>query len=99
MAANRILLALRIAALLRFAMMSMELYFERRNTALNEARYYRLSVERTLFGDWAVIREWGRIGRRGGQREHWCRSHAEAERLLADLAGERARRGYTQPAC
>ncbi|NBU58317.1 MAG: WGR domain-containing protein [Betaproteobacteria bacterium] len=79
-------------------MMSMEMYFERRNTARNEARYYRLSVERTLFGDWAVIREWGRIGRRGGQREHWCGSHGEAARLVSEFARERARRGYVTPA-
>ena len=26
------------------------------------ARYYRLSVVETLFGDWAMVREWGRIG-------------------------------------
>jgi predicted DNA-binding WGR domain protein len=31
----------------------------------NMARFYKLDVQPTLFGDWTVIREWGRIGRGG----------------------------------
>jgi len=33
--------------------------------ALNMRRYYRLSVQRDLFGRACLIREWGRIGARG----------------------------------
>jgi predicted DNA-binding WGR domain protein len=33
----------------------------------NMARYYRLDVQRDLFGAWCCIREWGRIGSRAGQ--------------------------------
>ncbi|WP_275949213.1 WGR domain-containing protein [Bradyrhizobium septentrionale] len=32
------------------------------------ARFYKLDVQPTLFGEWAVIREWGRIGRGGTVR-------------------------------
>ncbi len=32
------------------------------------ARYYVLSIEPSLFGDAALIREWGRIGRTGQRR-------------------------------
>ncbi|MEM1364057.1 MAG: WGR domain-containing protein, partial [Pseudomonadota bacterium] len=28
----------------------------------NKRRFYALSVQRTLFGEWALVREWGRIG-------------------------------------
>lgn len=42
-----------------------ETYLERIDHARNMARYYRLSVVKTLFGEWAMVREWGRIGRRG----------------------------------
>eukprot|EP01037_Dinobryon_pediforme_P016622 gene16622-16803_t len=28
----------------------------------NMARFYAIAIERTLFGDWAVVRRWGRIG-------------------------------------
>lgn len=32
----------------------------------NMSRFYKLDVQPTLFGEWALVREWGRIGR-GGQ--------------------------------
>ena len=28
----------------------------------NMARFYTMSVQPTLFGEWALLREWGRIG-------------------------------------
>ncbi len=31
----------------------------------NMARFYKLDVQPTLFGEWAVVREWGRIGQGG----------------------------------
>jgi predicted DNA-binding WGR domain protein len=34
----------------------------------NMSRFYRLDVQRDLFGAWAVIREWGRIGQPGRMR-------------------------------
>lgn len=34
--------------------------------ASNKRRFYALSVQRTLFSEWALVREWGRIG--GGGR-------------------------------
>ena len=36
--------------------------------ARNMARYYRVTVEPTLFGWSAVVRDWGRIGRSGRRR-------------------------------
>lgn len=69
-------------------------YLERIDRAKNMARYYRLSVVETLFGDWAVVREWGRIGRGGQSREEWCESREEAATLLEEHRATRARRGY-----
>jgi predicted DNA-binding WGR domain protein len=34
-----------------------ETYLERIDRAKNMARYYRLSVVETLFGEWAMVRE------------------------------------------
>jgi predicted DNA-binding WGR domain protein len=55
----------------------------------NMARYCELSVESTLFGDYAAVRRRGRIDSRGQARETWRRSPAEARgqappRLRAD---------------
>jgi len=47
----------------------MHLRLQRIDQTANTWRWYVLSVQRTLFGEWAVIREWGRIGNAGGQRQ------------------------------
>src|SRR5436305_600048 len=41
------------------------LVLERRDDSWNMARYYVLSIEPTLFGESALVREWGRIGSHG----------------------------------
>ena len=63
--------------------------------ARNMRRWYHLRIERTLFGDWALIREWGRIGNHGGQAmEEWLDTAEAAGRALQDLEGQKRRHGY-----
>lgn len=45
-----------------------EMHFQRKDPALNMARYYSLSLQPTLFGEIALVRMWGRIGTMGQQR-------------------------------
>jgi predicted DNA-binding WGR domain protein len=87
-------LPVRIAIGYDSCMLIQERYFERVDQAERMARYYRLSIARTLFGEWALIREWGRIGRRGQAREHWFASLEDAQGMLARQALIRLRRGY-----
>ena len=42
---------------------------ERREPVHNRLRFYAITVTRTLFDGWALIREWGRIGHPGIVRE------------------------------
>lgn len=58
------------------------------------ARFYCLSVERSLFGDVALVREWGRIGTRGKRRLDLFADAAKAEAALSKLAAAKVRRGY-----
>ena len=44
------------------------LVLERRNASRNMARFYVLAIEPTLFGEMALVREWGRIGSMGRRR-------------------------------
>ena len=44
------------------AMSLLHILLERIDPSQNMARYYVLSIEPTLFGDSALVREWGRIG-------------------------------------
>lgn len=62
---------------------------------LNQRRYYRLHVEQGLFGDWALVREWGRIGRSGQTRSDWFACETEAREAQQKLAGQKGRRGYS----
>ena len=62
--------------------------------ALNMRRYYRLSVQRDLFGRACLIREWGRIGAHG---QSLIESHEDEGRAITSLmrlAAHKQRRGY-----
>lgn len=58
------------------------------------ARYWRLSIETTLFGEIALVRSWGRLGGGGRSRTEIVASPAAADRLFTRLAGRKHRRGY-----
>ncbi|QLF72075.1 WGR domain-containing protein (plasmid) [Peteryoungia desertarenae] len=58
------------------------------------ARYGRLTAQPTLFGEWALVREWGRIGRGGQVKTITCPSESEAASSLATLSRQKTRRGY-----
>jgi predicted DNA-binding WGR domain protein len=47
----------------------------------NMARFYKLDVQPTLFGEWSLVREWGRIGRPGT-----VRVEVNLTRGVADIA-------------
>jgi predicted DNA-binding WGR domain protein len=58
------------------------------------ARFYAVQVVPTLFGSWALLREWGRIGSPGMLRTDWFATEAEAEAARARLVRKKIRRGY-----
>jgi predicted DNA-binding WGR domain protein len=65
--------------------------------AKNMRRFYRLSLEPTLFGDFALVREWGRIGAKGGRRqEEWYAAISDADVALIKALQRREARGYRQ---
>jgi predicted DNA-binding WGR domain protein len=60
----------------------------------NMARYYVLSLEPSLFGDTAPVRQWGRLGRSGRQRIDLFRQRAHAVETLEAWFARKRRRGY-----
>lgn len=48
----------------------------------------------TLFGEWAVMREWGRIGSPGTVRTDFYEDEGQAVTALAEIARKKQRRGY-----
>ena len=57
------------------------IHLTRTDPARNMARFYTMALQPTLFGEWALLREWGRIGSAG--RLVSCRSASEREAALA----------------
>jgi predicted DNA-binding WGR domain protein len=60
-----------------------------------QRRFYLLSVMRTLFGEWCLVREWGRIGAAGGQSKRtYFKSRKYCYAELQKVRSTKARRGY-----
>jgi predicted DNA-binding WGR domain protein len=70
------------------------LVLERRDPSCNMARFYVLAIESTLFGDAALVREWGRIGSLGRRRLDLHADMATAAEALDVWLDRKARRGY-----
>ncbi len=62
----------------------------------NMRRYYRLEIERDLFGAWCVVREWGRVGRAGQVRSAPFPTLSDAEAAMARQQRAKERRGYVR---
>jgi len=60
----------------------------------NMARFYALSIERSLFGEAILVRRWGRIGTHGRRREMWFGRAERALSALEELRRAKERRGY-----
>ena len=57
------------------------------------ARFYVLSLEETLFGDTALVREWGRLGTTGRRQLDLYEAQAQASEALESWLGRKLRRG------
>jgi predicted DNA-binding WGR domain protein len=58
------------------------------------ARFYTIAVMPNLFGEWRVVREWGRIGRDGALRETSFENKAGARQWAGLLQQAKRERGY-----
>ena len=67
---------------------------ERREPTHNRLRFYNIAVTRTLFGSWAMVREWGRIGQPGTVRETWFETETAASEAGEQVRQRKERRGY-----
>jgi len=70
------------------------IYLTKIEPARNMARFYLLDVQPTLFGEWTLVKEWGRIGRGGQSRRVSFVGRAEAEEAFGRAVKQRLRRRY-----
>ena len=64
------------------------------DTDKNMDRFYELTLQPTLFGDWAVVRRWGRFDSGGQKREVWFEAYATALTFMDRLHNKKRKRGY-----
>lgn len=64
------------------------------DSAKNMARFYAVAVEPTLFGQWAVVRRWGRINTYGSRAETWFDELPDAVECADTHTAAKLRRGY-----
>ena len=74
------------------------LVLDRRDPAANMARFYVLAIEASLFGDAALIREWGRVGTAGRRKIELYETEGGAMEALEMLAAAQAEAGLRHPA-
>ena len=67
----------------------------RRQDWLKGTRYYSSELRQNLFGQWVVLRRWGRVRAKQGQSlEHTCQNYQEGLTLLSAISKRRTQRGY-----
>jgi predicted DNA-binding WGR domain protein len=71
------------------------LVLDRQDANCSMARFYVLAIEPSLFGDTALMREWGRIGQPGQRRVEFHESPAQAAEALDTWLQRKRRRGYS----
>ncbi len=57
-------------------------------------RFYLMQVMPSIFGDWSLIREWGRVGSPGTVRNNWFETEREAVIAAQELCERKEERGY-----
>lgn len=70
------------------------IYLERHEPGKDVHRFYQLFVIPSLFGDWALIREWGRVGSPGTVRKDWFDTETAAIVAREKLALQKQKKGY-----
>lgn len=70
------------------------MHLKRIEPEANLNRFYRMEVVPGLFGDWGLVREWGRNGRSGQMRTDWFESEGQARDARLKLHMQKAKRGY-----
>lgn len=73
---------------------SFQLYSRKIDASQNMARYYMLTIKPTLFGETAVVRRWGRIGKAGGEMTEVFGTEKEAISRFLELLLQKRKRGY-----
>ena len=71
-----------------------QIYLERHDPDKNLHRFYQMFVTPGIFGDWSLVREWGRAGSPGTVRKDWFNTEEEAWVAGQKLREAKQKKGY-----
>jgi predicted DNA-binding WGR domain protein len=71
-------------------------HLHRRCPDRNMARFYAMTIERSLFGHFMLVRCWGRIGGHGQTKSEWFDDETQAKSRRDQLDRLKRRRGYQE---
>ncbi|MDO8845341.1 WGR domain-containing protein [Methylicorpusculum sp.] len=69
-------------------------YLVRHNDLENMHRYYTMTISPGIFGDWSLVRQWGRIGHPGMVKKDWFPSPEQALDAGAKIEEAKRKKGY-----
>ncbi|MDP2100268.1 MAG: WGR domain-containing protein [Gallionella sp.] len=70
------------------------IYLEHHDPDKNMHRFYQMYVTPGIFGDWSLVKEWGRKGSPGTVRKDWFDSEEEAWVAGKKLQQAKTKKGY-----
>jgi predicted DNA-binding WGR domain protein len=69
-------------------------YMVRHDSLENMHRFYQMTISPGIFGDWSLVREWGRIGSPGTVRKNWFDSEEDARIAGEQIMDAKRKKGY-----
>ena len=69
-------------------------YLIHHEDATNKHRFYQMFITPDLFGDWSLIKEWGRIGSPGTVRKEWFDTQEQAQAACEKIIKAKCKKGY-----
>jgi predicted DNA-binding WGR domain protein len=63
----------------------------------NRFRFYTISWQKTLWGEWTICSAWGRIGGMGRSRVSYFETEEDLRETLPKVVGRHLARGYGVP--
>ena len=72
------------------------IYLERHDAEKNMHRFYQLHIAPGIFGDWSLVKEWGRVGSPGTLRKEWFEKEEEALLASDKIRSAKVKKGYRE---
>ncbi|MCX7100960.1 MAG: WGR domain-containing protein [Methylobacter sp.] len=69
-------------------------YLVHHDSLENMHRFYKMTVSPGIFGEWSLVREWGRIGSPGTVRKDWFSSPEDAKVAGSKIKTTKEKKGY-----